>query len=96
MRVRENVHLDEWKRMCEKPVIGQEGHRLRFEGGPAHPKGYAPNWVTSQGVNVALLHLAHSAAVCHEFRGCSDSGCGPVAKGSRRRVFWLVAKKVTA
>lgn len=58
-----------WAAICAAPVIGRVGHRRTYEGGPAHPQTPAPAWVTLRGVDLAVLHLAHSAHVVVERRG---------------------------
>lgn len=64
-----NKYLDEWIKVCQTPVIGLVGHKRRFAGGPAHPKGKAPAWVTDKGVNMQELYLAHCNVRCFDFRG---------------------------
>lgn len=88
-----NRYLKEWEKVCKAKVIGLVGHKKRFDGGSAHPMGHAPRWVTSQGVNVALLHAAHSVTVCQDFRDCEESDYVPVVKRYGRRRLWLVRKR---
>lgn len=71
----ENPLLSTWDAVCRQSVIGNVGHHLTHQAGPAHPLRTAPSWVTSSGCDLAALHAAHSAVVVHDGRG-EDRECG--------------------
>ena len=83
--------LAAWDAVCRQSVIGNVGHHLTHQAGPAHPLRTAPPWVTSSGCDLSALHAAYSAVAVYNHLG-EDRECG-IGKIRHKRPRKRIARR---